>query len=184
MFYVYVHTVPNGKLYIGYTKDAQHRWRNGEGYLDNKRFYADIKKYGWENIKHEIVATYNSQEDASQLESALIVLLKSEDPNHGYNQTTILDDAMRKYSERVRVDTPEKGEKIEEENFFEGSGLPRKACEEMIEQWIFNKVHREMMKDRLLDGMKYPDLSKKYGKSDRQIKNIIYEGCRRLECKM
>ena len=35
MFYVYVHTVPNGKIYIGQTKDPVRRWNNGERNIIN-----------------------------------------------------------------------------------------------------------------------------------------------------
>ena len=38
-FYVYIHTCPNGKKYVGLTTtDPKDRWRKGEGYKSNKHF--------------------------------------------------------------------------------------------------------------------------------------------------
>lgn len=181
MYYVYVHTVPNGKIYIGQTSDIQRRWNNGEGYVSNRPFYKDITIYGWNNIKHEIIAEFAEREPAIQLESVLIALLKSENKDYGYNQTDIYDNAIRRYSSRVPMKNVSLENPIPEDSFFDSTNLPISACIEMIDQWIFNKNHRDILKSRLIDGMSYPELSKEYNKSVRQLKNIVYEGCRKLE---
>lgn len=181
MQYVYVHTVPNGKIYVGQTKDPIARWNNGEGYSTNKAFYDDIRNYGWKNIKHEIVAKYENLEEALQAEAVLIAVLKAENPNYGYNQTSILANLMDKYATRTEIDGINFEQPLSEDSFFETSRLPVSVCLEMIEQWIFNAEHRKILKDRLIDGMTYPDLSEKYNKSVRQLKNIVYSCCRKLE---
>ena len=84
---VYRHTCPNGKTYIGITKvDVASRWRNGLGY-NEQVFGRAIKKYGWENIKHEVVCEGLSQEEAFDKERELIKEHKSNDPKYGYNRT-------------------------------------------------------------------------------------------------
>ena len=175
MYYVYVHTVPNGKQYIGKAKDLQGRWNHGEGYINNAAFYADIKEYGWDNIKHEIIAEYPDNETASKLEAVLIALFKTENKDHGYNQTTMYEDAMRMYAKKVEVEKIKAKDYETTYTFFEEYGIPRSACREIIDQWIFNKLHREIAKDRLLDDMSYDELSEKYGKSVRAMKNIIHD---------
>ena len=88
-YYIYKHTSPNGKIYIGVTcKSPKRRWNNGKGYAKNKHFYSAIQKYGWENIKHEIIADGLTKEEASQKEKDLILLYKSNDPKFGYNNTS------------------------------------------------------------------------------------------------
>lgn len=87
---VYKHTTPPGKVYIGITmQDPRRRWRNGEGYKppngETTPFYSAIKKYGWDNIEHEIVAEGLSREDACKLEINLIKELKTQRPEYGYN---------------------------------------------------------------------------------------------------
>lgn len=58
---VYVHVFPNGKLYIGSTRqEPKKRWRYGGGYKNTKTIYEPILKYGWENIKH-IVLFHNRE---------------------------------------------------------------------------------------------------------------------------
>lgn len=56
-FIVYKHTVlPTGKVYIGCTtQSVDDRWKNGCGYSGSTHFNRAIKKYGWENISHEIL---------------------------------------------------------------------------------------------------------------------------------
>lgn len=64
-FYVYIHTFPNKKVYIGIThQNPNRRWRNnGEGYRKQNFIYNAIKKYGWENVKHEILYTNLTKEE-------------------------------------------------------------------------------------------------------------------------
>lgn len=181
MFYVYVHTVPNGKIYIGQTKDPSMRWNNGEGYVDNRPFYKDIQNYGWNNIKHEIIAEYSDRESAIKLEAVLIALFKSENKDYGYNQTSIYNDAMKKYIARTEMQGLTLEKASSEISFFESTNLPISACEEMINQWIFNDNHRHILKSRLIDGLSYAELSKKYNLSIRQLKTIVYGGCAKLE---
>jgi hypothetical protein len=86
MYTVYKHTTPSGKVYIGVTsKDVNYRWKNGYGYMNNKYFYNAIKKYGWQNIKHEILFQNLPKEEAYKIEVDLIKKYKSNDFSLGYN---------------------------------------------------------------------------------------------------
>lgn len=88
MFLVYKHTTPNGKVYIGITsQEVEKRWLNGFGYVRNKRFFKAIQKYGWDNIRHEVVREGLSQEEACTLEQELIKAYDSTNRDHGYNCT-------------------------------------------------------------------------------------------------
>lgn len=70
---VYVHEFPNGKKYVGITgTDPQKRWMGGVGYKNQDKVYRAILKYGWENIKHKIVVSGVTKEQAQQLEHYLI----------------------------------------------------------------------------------------------------------------
>ncbi len=75
-YFVYIHTVPNMMCYVGLSKNPKQRWNNGEGYKDNSRFYEDIKKYGWNNIEHEIVARTHYGWIARNIEKDLISKFK------------------------------------------------------------------------------------------------------------
>lgn len=86
---VYKHTAPNGKIYIGITKNTlkQRAGKEGKGYINNKYFYNAIKKYGWDNIKHEILYDGLEETQAKLMEISLIHYHKSNDPEYGYNIT-------------------------------------------------------------------------------------------------
>ena len=95
---VYKHTFPNGKVYIGMTgQEPEKRWANGWGYItrpEGSRNYNKVSrigkaivKYGWNNIKHEIVYSNLTKEEANKKEEELIVKYKSDNDEFGYNYT-------------------------------------------------------------------------------------------------
>lgn len=84
---VYIHKFPNDKKYIGITKqEVEKRWENGEKYK-NQVVYKAIKKYGWDNIKHEIVAEELTKNEACKIEQKLIAEYKTNQKEYGYNMT-------------------------------------------------------------------------------------------------
>ena len=87
-YFVYKHTVPNGKVYIGVTccATAELRWFDGLGYAKNIPFYEDIRKYGWNNILHEIIYKNLLPEAAKAAEIELIKQYNSTDFQYGYNR--------------------------------------------------------------------------------------------------
>lgn len=90
---LYLHTVPKelsgydyDKHYIGITtKNINERWgKNGSGYR-KQIFYNAILKYGWENIRHEILFENLTKEEAFSLEKEYIKKYKSNIKPYGYN---------------------------------------------------------------------------------------------------
>ncbi len=105
---VYKHVLPNGKVYIGMTvqTDVNRRWQNGYGYKSQRLFYRAIKKYGWENVSHEVISTGLSKSEAEAEEIRLIAQYHAADPKFGYNVEnggncpgTHSDETKRKISE-------------------------------------------------------------------------------------
>lgn len=88
-YYVYVHTTPNNKKYIGISKlKPIVRWgKHGSGYNRQKYFHNAILKYGWDTIKHEILYENLSEKDAKLMEIYLIKFYKTNDSRFGYNCT-------------------------------------------------------------------------------------------------
>ena len=87
-YVVYRHIFPNGKSYIGITcvKPYYYRWRAGSSYSHQPKVYNAIKKYGWENIRHELLYENLSQEEANRIEQEMIA--KFDSVNNGYNVST------------------------------------------------------------------------------------------------
>lgn len=82
-FCVYEHVFPNGKRYIGISSNAEKRWRNGKGYETQQKVARAIKKYGWDNIEHNIIVDNVTKGQAETLERYLIAELHTID--NGYN---------------------------------------------------------------------------------------------------
>ena len=86
-YFVYKHTFPNNKVYIGITQQQpEKRWKNGFGYDSHQKLMKKaIKKYGWENIKHEILFKKLTKKEACEKEIELIALYDSTNKQKGYN---------------------------------------------------------------------------------------------------
>lgn len=86
-FTLYIHTNKiNNKKYIGITQQKpEKRWQNGFGYIKCPLFYNAIKKYGWDNFKHEIILQGLDKETACKIEIELIRFYKSNQREYGYN---------------------------------------------------------------------------------------------------
>ena len=83
---VYRHTAPNGKMYVGITKqNPTARWANGNGYSRQPYFFNAIKKYGWNNFKHDILLKDLTIEQASWVEKVLIEYWALNNREYGYN---------------------------------------------------------------------------------------------------
>jgi hypothetical protein len=88
-YIVYQHTFPNGRVYIGITKQkAEDRWgENGSRYYKRKQpvIYNAIKEYGWGNITHTILAEGLTKEEAEKMEVELIAKYFATHLECGYN---------------------------------------------------------------------------------------------------
>jgi len=55
--------------------------------VDQRHFASAIKKYGWENFKHEVLFKGLTAEEAAEKEKELIRQYESNNPSKGYNMT-------------------------------------------------------------------------------------------------
>lgn len=84
-YVVYMHIFPNQKKYIGISKNIKRRWNNGYGYIKNEDFTKAVNHYGWNNIKHIILFSNLTKEEAWNIEEKLIKKFSSNNPLYGYN---------------------------------------------------------------------------------------------------
>lgn len=96
MYYIYAHIVPNGKMYVGMTKNTKKRW-GAQKYKGCSKFYKAILEYGWKNIEHVILETTNDIIEARGLEKEYI--LKYNTIDNGYN---IFNDIRKEVRKSVR----------------------------------------------------------------------------------
>lgn len=98
---MYCHISPSNKKYVGISCNAEKRWNSGRGYSKNYRFWRAIKKYGWENFEHIILAENLTESEAKEMEVDLINKWKLTDFNYGYNLREGGDGSLSEYSRKL-----------------------------------------------------------------------------------
>ena len=88
IYYIYKITSPSNKVYIGRTDDmgermATHKYLASRG--ENRPLYNAIRKYGWDNMKIEVIDQAATLEDIITLEYKHIVEYNA--VKEGYNAT-------------------------------------------------------------------------------------------------
>ena len=56
---------------------------------------------------------------------------------------------------------------------IENFDMSRSEWENLIDEWVFNEIHRKMLKRNLLDGRTYEQISEQFGMSSRQVARLI-----------
>lgn len=83
---VYMHIFPNGKKYVGITcRPLKQRFKGGYGYAHNSHMMNAIRKYGWENVEHKLLANNLTKHDVEQMEINLINKYDLTNHKKGYN---------------------------------------------------------------------------------------------------
>lgn len=100
-YYIYVHTCPNHYTYVGMSQKPKQRWNKGEGYRTNKDFYQNIQRFGWDNIKHEIVAETNYRWIAQKIERTLITHFKNK--GLSFNESNIETKLLKENRIRIKA---------------------------------------------------------------------------------
>lgn len=152
---LYRHTSPSGKVYIGITsRNIYKRWSNGFGYKTCKLFYRAIVKYGWNNIRHEVLFTNLDEERAKKLEIELIRHYKSlgisyniTDGGGGYLGFTPSEETRMKLSEaskrRVRTKLSEETKnKIREAHLRNSSSYKTEEFRKKVSKAVEYKKKR------------------------------------------
>lgn len=126
---VYCHTSPSGKRYVGITSHHRlnDRWRGGKGYYVNTHFDNAIKKYGWDNITHEILESGLTMEQACEREKYYIALYDSANPQKGYNIS--LGGGAHSESTKRKIGNAHRGEK----NYWHTHKHTEEYCRRMSE---------------------------------------------------
>lgn len=71
-YVVYLLTSPSGKQYCGYSSNIKRRWKSASQYEGCPKIYNAIQKYGWNNIRKEIIYVFDNKELALQKERQVI----------------------------------------------------------------------------------------------------------------
>ena len=190
---VYKHILPkeiskkkNDMFYIGITSQKpKDRWQNGYGYRNNIYFWRAIKKYGWDNFRHEVFFEGLTKEEAEQKEIELIDLHKSNIReygyiiNHGGNCVGALsEETKNKISEKAKErykknGSPRLGKYHSEKTKLAISKITKERLSVPENNPFYGKHHSEETKDKLSKKAKerYKDPTKNpnYGNTKKVI---------------
>lgn len=147
---VYKHTAPNGKVYIGITRQRpEKRWANGKGYLSNNYFTNAIKKYGWDKFKHEVLIDGLTADQASEWERFYVRIYRSDEFAYGYNRTPggekgykLTGEAKERFDKKMR--DPKRRESVSKglKKYYENPEARIRASQMQKQKWE-NKDFRE-----------------------------------------
>lgn len=164
LFCVYIHTFPNNKVYVGITsQNVKNRWQNGNGYKGNVKMSNAIKKYGWKNIKHEVVFQGLTEQQAKEKEIFLINKLKSTKYEFGYNVSPGGD----MHSEKTRL-------KISKSHI--GIRPNEKSREKMRLAKLGRKQSKDAISKRLKFGKDNPMFGRVVTEKEREYLRSLFKG--------
>lgn len=58
--------------------------------------------------------------------------------------------------------------------------LPNSDIEHLINEWIHSERDRQILRRRLIDGIKFEDLAEEFELSVRYIKTVVYKGEKKI----
>ena len=183
---VYIHTnKSNGKRYIGITcQNISRRWRNGDGYAQNKHFYRAIQKYGWDGFTHEIVKAGMSKHDACELEILLIKQYRSNESEFGYNRSTggsapaagvrVSEHTKKKMSESHKgfIMAESTKQKLREKAILRGNGKQGKTGKDCMKAGLVRQIDIETGKV-IAEYYGYDEMSRKTGFGKTPIQRVV-----------
>lgn len=183
LYFVYIHTSPKGKKYIGITSmnPPEKRWANGHGYAHNSHFTNAIQKYGWDNFEHEIVAENLSEEEAINMERRLIAEYNTINQDYGYNKTSG-GEIDKEYTEEVRkkiseaaiqnCKDPVRRQELSQQakRQWEDEEYKEKMRQKAIIQWEDEEYRSRMVeRGKLLTGENNPFYGKNHTEESKEI---------------
>ena len=117
---IYEHVSPSGRAYVGITsKPVKRRWLHGTAYKNCVLFNKAIKKYGWDNMQHNIIATGLGEGTAKNMEKDLIAFNKAK--GISYNITDGGDGCLGRPCSELRREMTR--------NIWKGKKIPRDIVE-------------------------------------------------------
>jgi group I intron endonuclease len=109
---IYCFEFPNGKLYIGQSKNIDNRWRRHKSNANKGEkgyVYDAIRKYGWNKIKKYIIEKLPPTADLNEREKYWIKEFKSRWEENGYNLTdggdgaqNLSESSVKKRSDKLK----------------------------------------------------------------------------------
>lgn len=89
----YVYTIKNTvtkRIYVGYTMNVKERTRQHLHSLEigkhcKKEMQSDYNKYGKDSFEIKVFTSCDNMQKASMIETIVMKILKSQDPQYGYN---------------------------------------------------------------------------------------------------
>lgn len=192
IYSLYIHIFPNNKVYIGITKYIpKYRWgKNGNGY-EGQVVWKAIKKYGWQNIKHEILLETTDKNFAEHEERRYITeVYHSNDDQFGYNidlggrYAGKLSEAQKQYLREInlgKVQSEEtKKKKADAIRGMKRSFETRKRQSEVAKGRVFTEEHRKHLSESL-KGHPNPRKGTGMTKDEKRIRHNELEKIRRQD---
>lgn len=182
MYTIYQHIFPNGKRYVGLTRTSVEKRWGYNGYKYKTQFVGRaIEKYGWENIKHEIICECDNKDDAEELERIFVRYYETTDPQYGYNVLPGGDVGTNHATPdmRKKLGNGKKGVKLSDEHRRKISEGLKRAIENGTRKVRYGEKAsdetREKMRNARKKWLKNGDNAQKEADKMRKIANRLWQ---------
>lgn len=178
-YWVYVHTCPNGKRYVGITTASrpERRWLKGRGYK-GQLFGKAVRKYGWSSIKHE-AWELTCESEMYYAEKYLIAYYHTTESEFGYNRSEggecihlgckHSEEARKKISETLKKShsDPEYRKKISET-------MKRKWSDSEIQERRSDPEFREKMVEAMKERWSDLEYRRKMSEAQKKVQKKVH----------
>lgn len=170
---IYKITSPNGKVYIGQSKDIQLRWKQHINNPSNKFLKESFDEYGVSNHQFDILDTCYEWE-LDEIEEGYILQYKATNPKFGFNLSTHSNGKYRSENRKCQTEF----ERIGEEALMIVNKLTKDMSYEERLEFVTN--NRELFGKSLRATWMYPIWSQTCTEDEminieiRTLKKLIY----------
>lgn len=166
MWLVYKYEFPNGKVYIGRSKNWKSRAKAGYGDTVVGKAIAEC---GWDNVKKEILSEVDTVDEADILEKKYISEYNSTNPEFGYNMTKGCTGggAVRRYRKPMSDETKQLIGSKNRQHML-GRKRPQKVCEKLS-----NSLKGHTVSDATREKLRIANTGKHHSDETKQKLSII-----------
>lgn len=145
IYRVYRHITPDGMIYVGVTsQDLKQRWQPSR--YRRTSLQPQIEKYGWDNIKHEVIYTCEDKNEAYGVENEMVIYWGEKGVVINKNRSGLICASDIKGYNKDWENEHREDRKLQKKIWYEEHAEYRKE-----QMRVYNKSHRSTPEGKIYD---------------------------------